>query len=157
VLAGELFFLAAPNNWPDLSRDVLVAADVSSSCEQRAPPKGAITQVRSSEESPCGVRPPSGGDEDAALGGDGGGEAAAVGEEFAGVVEADDAVAEQDPALVGVVGDDAGGVVVDGVGGRAGAGVGAHGVSSNPCPRPGLGCSGVGAVVSAGCSGRRQR
>jgi len=45
---------------------------------------------------------------------------AAVRQQFSGVLEDDDAVAQQAPALLGVAGDDAGGVVVGGVRGRTG-------------------------------------
>jgi hypothetical protein len=38
----------------------------------------------------------------------------AIGKQFAGVIEADDPVAQEPPALLGVVGDDACGVVVEG-------------------------------------------
>jgi len=48
----------------------------------------------------------------AAVGGDG----AAVGQQFAGVLEDDDAVAEQAPALLRETCDDPGGLAVDGFG-----------------------------------------
>jgi hypothetical protein len=53
-------------------------------------------------------------------------DAASVGEEFAGVLEDDDAVAEEAPSLLGVAGDDPGGVPVDCVSTRTGGLVLAH-------------------------------
>jgi hypothetical protein len=55
---------------------------------------------------------------------------ASVGKQFAGVLEADDTVAEEAPALLREGGDDAGRVTVHGVGGGAGRLVLAHGVAS---------------------------
>jgi hypothetical protein len=45
-------------------------------------------------------------------------DARAVGEQFAGVLEYDHAVAEETPTLLRVAGDDPGSVVVTGIGGR---------------------------------------
>jgi hypothetical protein len=53
---------------------------------------------------------------------------ATVRQEFAGVVEEDDAVAQQAPSLLGVGGDGVRGVPVDGVGRWAVRSVAAHGI-----------------------------
>jgi hypothetical protein len=58
-------------------------------------------------------------------------DAAAVGKELAGVLKYDHAIAEKTPALLWVAGDDPGGVMVGGVGGRTGGLVLAHCVVSS--------------------------
>jgi len=60
-------------------------------------------------------------------------DAAAVGKEFAGVLEHDHTVAEEAPTLFGMAGDDAGGVPVDCVGIRTGGLVLAHCCFSGRC------------------------